>query len=122
MWTQAIYCILYFALIQGSVAGGFLAQPASKYAVLQVPFFCQFPYVLPCLVGAGISVLSLIGKYICLLGSLNVGIVPVLMSANPNLRQLLLCSLMKHYTPRRKRRKAGESVISQIAPRVQTLK
>jgi len=55
--------------MQGSVAGGFLAQPASKYAVLQVPFFCQFPYVLPCLVGAGSSVLSLIGKRVCQLVS-----------------------------------------------------
>ena len=48
---------------QGSVVGGFLAQPASKYAAFQTPFFCQFPYLLPCLVGVGIGTLSLIGVW-----------------------------------------------------------
>ena len=65
----ALFLTDIISFFQGSVAGGFLAQPASKYAVLQVPFFCQFPYVLPCLVGAGISVLSLIGKCVCQLVS-----------------------------------------------------
>lgn len=47
------------AKITGSITGGFLAQPASKYSVLQSGFFCTFPYSLPCLVGAGLSFLSL---------------------------------------------------------------
>lgn len=46
--------------LMGSVIGGFLARPASKYSVLQVDFFCRFPYSLPCIVGGGISFLSLV--------------------------------------------------------------
>ena len=59
-----IFSIAYVNTLfsQGSIVGGFLAQPASKYSLLQVPFFCMFPYLLPCLVGAAIGVLSLIGE------------------------------------------------------------
>lgn len=49
---------------QGPVVGGFLARPASKYPLLQIPFFCEFPYLLPCLVGGVLSVLSLLGKFL----------------------------------------------------------
>ena len=49
--------------LQGSVIGGFLAQPASKYSALQFPFFCKYPYTLPCFVGAGMSIGSLIGRW-----------------------------------------------------------
>ena len=56
-------CQTQLTCIQGSIAGGFLAQPTSKYPLLQFQFFCTFPYVLPCLVGAGIGIISLIGKF-----------------------------------------------------------
>ena len=46
--------------LQGSVVGGFLSQPADKYSVFQVPFFCRFPYIVPCFVGAAIALISLI--------------------------------------------------------------
>ena len=42
--------------------GGFLSQPADKYTVFQVEFFCQFPYLMPCLVGAFICVVGLISE------------------------------------------------------------
>ena len=41
--------------------GGFLSQPGSKYSVFETAFFCKFPYVLPCLIGAVISFVTLIG-------------------------------------------------------------
>ena len=44
------------------MVGGFLAQPARKYAAFQVPFFCKFPFILPCLVAVGYSVFVLIGE------------------------------------------------------------
>ena len=49
-------------LLQGSIVGGFLAEPASKYSLFKVPFFCKFPYILPCLVGVAIGIMSFIGK------------------------------------------------------------
>lgn len=39
-----------------------MAQPASKYSVFQTSFFCKFPYLLPCLIGAAIGLCSLIGQ------------------------------------------------------------
>lgn len=45
---------------QGSVVGGFLAQPANKYSPFRVHFFCIFPYLLPCLVSVALSVTALI--------------------------------------------------------------
>lgn len=44
--------------VMGSVVGGFLAQPASKYRLFELPFFCQFPYVLPVFVAVGIGLFS----------------------------------------------------------------
>ena len=44
---------------QGSVVGGFLAQPANKYSLFRVKFFCTFPYLLPCLVSIALSVSAL---------------------------------------------------------------
>ena len=44
---------------QGSVVGGFLAQPANKYSLFRVQFFCTFPYLLPCLVCIALSVSAL---------------------------------------------------------------
>ena len=49
-------------MVQGSVVGGFLAQPASKYSALRTDFFCKYPYSLPCIVGGGISLVSLTGR------------------------------------------------------------
>ena len=48
--------------IQGSVIGGYLAQPASKFGPLKKPFFCKYPYSLPCIVGAALAVISFIGN------------------------------------------------------------
>jgi len=50
----------------GPVIGGFLARPASKYPLLQIPFFCKYPYTLPCLAGGGLAILSLIAACIFL--------------------------------------------------------
>ena len=47
---------------QGSVIGGYLAQPASKFGPLKKPFFCKYPYSLPCIVGAALAVISFIGN------------------------------------------------------------
>lgn len=41
--------------------GGYLAQPASKFGPLQKPFFCKYPYSLPCIVGGGLAVIGFIG-------------------------------------------------------------
>ncbi|XP_065901217.1 uncharacterized protein [Dysidea avara] len=49
-----------FARLIGSLTGGFLARPASKYPFFDVPFFCQFPYFLPCMVGVAVSMISLV--------------------------------------------------------------
>lgn len=49
--------------MQGPVVGGFLARSASKYEATQISFFCKFPYVLPCLVGAALGILSLTGRW-----------------------------------------------------------
>ena len=46
--------------------GGLLAQPADKYEVLRVPFFCLFPYLLPCLVGLGFCVLAMLAAMVFL--------------------------------------------------------
>ncbi|XP_064385510.1 uncharacterized protein LOC135334305 isoform X2 [Halichondria panicea] len=43
----------------GSLMGGFLAQPASKYTALQFEIFCQYPYSLPVLVGVFLGFISL---------------------------------------------------------------
>ena len=51
-----------FSTTQGSLTGGFLARPASKYPLLNIPFFCNFPYVLPCLVGVSANIFGLISK------------------------------------------------------------
>ena len=53
-----------FAFPQGSAVGGFLAQPANKYSVFHVHFFCIFPYLLPCLVSIALSVTALIAAII----------------------------------------------------------
>jgi MFS family permease len=45
----------------GSIIGGYLAQPASKYTALQYDFFCQFPYVLPVFVVVLIGMISFTG-------------------------------------------------------------
>ncbi len=42
--------------------GGFLAQPANKYRLLEFQLFCDYPYCFPCLVGAGLSMFSLLGE------------------------------------------------------------
>jgi len=56
--------------MQGPVVGGFLARSASKYETTQISFFCKFPYLLPCLVGAALGILSLTGRwYGCVKGS-----------------------------------------------------
>ncbi|XP_065901214.1 uncharacterized protein [Dysidea avara] len=52
--------------ILGSVTGGFLARPASKYPLFDVPFFCQFPYVLPCMVALTMAISGLIAAWIFL--------------------------------------------------------
>ena len=107
---------IYISYFQGSVAGGFLAQPASKYSVLQVPFFCQFPYVLPCLVGGSISVLSLVGKYVCQSGLLNVGILQVLMSANPQMLSSTVAFMFLDetlHTKKKKKKSQAEQVSDQ---------
>ena len=59
--------ILKFVLLylQSYIAGGFLAQPASKYSFFQTSFFCQFPFVLPCLLAVFIVFVALIGKFGC---------------------------------------------------------
>ena len=62
--TQVIIPSMF--IIQGSVIGGFLAQPASKFGPLKIPFFCEYPYSLPCIVGASLAVFSFIGKVYCL--------------------------------------------------------
>ena len=41
-----------------------MAQPANKYPPLQFQLFCDYPYSLPCLVGAGISLFSFVSKWI----------------------------------------------------------
>lgn len=38
-----------------------MARPASKYSVLELPFFCDFPYLLPCSVGASLGLLAVLG-------------------------------------------------------------
>ena len=44
---------------QGPAVGGFFAQPAGKYSLFETPFFCQFPFLLPCLFGFATGVISL---------------------------------------------------------------
>lgn len=36
-----------------------MAQPANKYSLFRVQFFCTFPYLLPCLVSIALSVITL---------------------------------------------------------------
>ncbi len=48
--------------VQGSVIGGYLAQPASKFGPLKKPFFCMYPYSLPCIVGGTFAIISFIGN------------------------------------------------------------
>ena len=60
LFFVAVLCFIFILCFQGSVVGGFLSQPADKYAVFQVPFFCKFPYIMPCFVGAAIAAISLI--------------------------------------------------------------
>jgi MFS family permease len=48
----------------GSVVGGFLSQPASKYSAFETQFFCKFPYALPCIVGATICLFSFVAASI----------------------------------------------------------
>ncbi|XP_064395465.1 uncharacterized protein LOC135342613 isoform X1 [Halichondria panicea] len=48
----------------GSLLGGFLAQPASKYTALQFEMFCQYPYSLPVLVGAFLGVITLFSAWL----------------------------------------------------------
>jgi prenylcysteine oxidase/farnesylcysteine lyase len=55
-----------FGRLLGSIIGGYLAQPASKYTALQYDFFCQFPYVFPVFVANGIGLMS----FICMDGYL----------------------------------------------------
>jgi MFS family permease len=55
----------------GSVVGGFLAQPADKYPLLKLAFFCTFPYLLPGLVGLFVAVLALVLCIIFLKETLN---------------------------------------------------
>ena len=42
--------------------GGYLAQPASKFGPLKKPFFCKYPYSLPCIVGGTLAIVSFIGN------------------------------------------------------------
>ena len=51
-------CII---VIQGYILGGALVYPASKFPLLRVEYFCQFPYLLPCLVGAALGILTILG-------------------------------------------------------------
>ena len=46
--------------------GGYLAQPASKFGPLKKPFFCKYPYSLPCIVGGTFAIISFIGKWFTL--------------------------------------------------------
>ena len=61
---QPVYPV-YKLASQGSVTGGFLARPASKYPLFDVPFFCHFPYVLPCMVALTMAIIGLIGRWSC---------------------------------------------------------
>ena len=49
--------------IAAPVIGGFLSQPAKKYPWLDIPLFRQFPYLLPCLFGVTVAIISFIGAY-----------------------------------------------------------
>ena len=61
-YVHIVVLHVHMYLMQGSVIGGFLAQPASKFGPLKIPFFCEYPYSLPCIVGASLAVVSFIGK------------------------------------------------------------
>ena len=37
-----------------------MARPASKYPLFDVPFFCRFPYLLPCLVALVVAIVGLV--------------------------------------------------------------
>ena len=62
MWYRHIY----YCTPQGSLTGGFLAHPTSKYPLFDVPFFCDFPYLLPCLIGVSTNIFNLISKWSCM--------------------------------------------------------
>ena len=51
------------ARMAAPVIGGFLSQPASKYPSLNIALFRKFPYLLPCLFGVTVGIISLIGAY-----------------------------------------------------------
>ena len=55
--------LLLHVNIQGSITGGFLARPASKYPLFDIPFFCRFPYLLPCLVALVVAIIGLVCKF-----------------------------------------------------------
>ena len=65
--TGGTFYLIHPLLLQGSLTGGFLARPASKYSAFNIPFFCNFPYVLPCLVGVAANIVSFISKYITII-------------------------------------------------------
>ena len=46
--------------LTGPAVGGLLSQPAQKFSALDVPFFRQFPYILPVFVAAFVMLVSLI--------------------------------------------------------------
>ena len=49
--------------IAAPVIGGFLSQPAKKYPWLDIPLFRKFPYLLPCLFGVAVAIMSFIGAF-----------------------------------------------------------
>ncbi|KAL6049513.1 protein ZINC INDUCED FACILITATOR-LIKE 1-like [Balamuthia mandrillaris] len=53
------------ARVVGPVIGGYLAQPAKKYPSLfpKDSFFDHYPYLMPCLVGASVTLVGLIAGY-----------------------------------------------------------
>ncbi|KAL6043419.1 protein ZINC INDUCED FACILITATOR-LIKE 1-like [Balamuthia mandrillaris] len=53
------------ARVVGPIIGGYLAQPAKKYPSLfpKDSFFDHYPYLMPCLVGASVTLVGLIAGY-----------------------------------------------------------
>jgi hypothetical protein len=49
--------------IIGPSLGGWLAQPASKYALLDVALFRTFPFLLPCMIGALVAAGSFVAAF-----------------------------------------------------------
>lgn len=46
--------------IVGLPLGGLLAHPERRWTMFQTPFWNEYPFLLPCLVGAGFSLVSIL--------------------------------------------------------------